>query len=112
MLERERNDAMTFLSYRPAPSRRLSLACLPQIGPPPSGSVDVRADAVIAWRVPLPACLPMVGLPVSASRRCRLVGRGVGRAVFVIGSVLAICPVLVSSCRLGGVAHVLGGLLR
>lgn len=41
-----------------------------------------------------------------------LVGRGGERAVFVLCSVLAICPVLVSSCRLVGVAYALGVLLR
>lgn len=90
-----------------------ALSCLRvSISPPPSGSVDVRAVVMIAWRVPLPACLPVADLPVPASRRCRLVGRGGERAVFVLGSVLMICPVLIPLPRLGGVAHVLGGLLR
>ena len=78
---------------------------------PPSGSWDERAAAMIVWRASPPACLPVVDLPVTP-RRCRLVGRGVERVVFVIGSVLTICPVLVSSCRLVDVAHILGGLLR
>lgn len=33
-----------------------------------------------------------------SSRRSRLVGRGEERGVFIPGSVMAICPVLVSSC--------------
>ena len=37
MLERECNDAMPFLSFRHAPSRRLSLACWPQMFSRPSG---------------------------------------------------------------------------
>lgn len=76
MLERERNDAMPFFSFRPAPSRRLFFNCLPQlVPPPPSGSWDERAAAMIAWRMPLPACLSVVDLPVSSRRA----GRGAGR---------------------------------
>lgn len=102
---------LCFFSFLSPCPRRLFLACLPQIGPPPAGSGDERAAAMIAWRVPLPACLPVVDLPIPP-RPCRLVGRGGERAVFVLGSVLMICPVLIPLPRLGGVAHVLGGLLR
>lgn len=72
---------------------------------------DVRAVAMMAWRVSLPGCLFMAKL-LMPSPRCRFVGRVGERTVFVIGSVLVICSVLVSSCRLVGVAHILGGLLR
>lgn len=58
---------------------------------------DVRAAAMMAWRVSPPACLPVVDLPM-LPRRCRLVGRGGERGVFIPGSVMAICPVLVSPC--------------
>lgn len=68
---------------------------------------------MIAWRVPLPDCLPVVDLPgVAVDAVLRLVGRGGERGVFFSGSVSADGPVLVSSCRLVGVAHVLGVLLR
>lgn len=80
----------SFLSPCPLPP---ALPCLlASISPPPSGSGDERAAAMIAWRVLLPACLPVVDLPVSASHRCRLVGRSGERAVFALGSVMAICP--------------------
>lgn len=101
-----------FLSFRPALSQ-LALPCLRvSINPSPSGSVDVRVVAMMAWRVPLPACLPVVDLPIPL-RPCRLVGRGGERVVFALGSVMAICPrarLVVPS--LGGVAHILGVLLR
>lgn len=54
---------------------------------------------MIAWRASSPACLPVVDLPVML-RQCRLVGRDVERGVFVSGSVLAICPMLVLLSRL------------
>ena len=46
---------------------------------------------MIAWRAPLPACLPVVDLPMPP-RPCRLVGRSVERAVFVL-----CCSVMVVS---------------
>ena len=56
---------------------------------------DVRAAAMMAWRVSLPGCLFMAKLLNFASsvssRRSRLVGRGEERTVFVPGSVLAAC---------------------
>lgn len=55
---------------------------------------------MIAWRVSSPACLPVVDFPMPP-HRCRLVGRGGERAVFVLCcSVVAICPVFVSLFRL------------
>lgn len=54
---------------------------------------------MIAWRVPFPSCLPAADLPVSASHRCRLVGRRGERAVLALCSVVAICPVFVSLPR-------------
>lgn len=89
MFERERNDVMRY-SHSPCPSRWLFLTCEPQTNPPPSGSCEKRAAMMIAWRVSPPACLPVVDLPM-LPRRCRLVGRGGERTVFVPGSVLAIC---------------------
>lgn len=90
-----------FLSFRPAILPPAFPCLLASISPPPSGAWDERAAAMIAWRVPLPACLPVVDLPVSASHRCRLVGRSGERAVFVLYcSVVAICHVFVSLFRL------------
>lgn len=100
MLERERNDAMPFSFLSPCPLPPALPCLLASINPPPSGSWDERAAAMIAWRVPLPACLPVADLPVSASHRCRLVGRSGERAVFALGSVMAICSVFVSLFRL------------
>ena len=102
-----------FFPFAPAPSCWLFLICGPWTCPPPSGPWDVLAAMMIAWRASLPDCLLMAKLSMP-SPRCRLVGRSEGRAVFVLGSVLAICPVLVlvSLPRLVGAAHVLGVLLR
>ena len=101
MLERERNDAMPFSFLSPCPLPPALPCLLASINPPPSGSWDERAAAMIAWRVPLPACLPVANLPVSASHRCRLVGRSGERVVFVLCcSVVTICPVFVSFFRL------------
>ena len=77
-----------------------ALSCLlASISPPPAGSWEEQAAMMIAWRVSSPACLPVVDFPMPP-HRCRLVGRGGERAVFVPGSVLAGGSVLVSSCRL------------
>lgn len=55
---------------------------------------------MIAWRVSSLAYLPIVDFPMPP-HRCRLVGRGGERAVFVLCcSVVAICPVFVSLFRL------------
>lgn len=87
------------LSLSPCPLP-LALSCLrASYIPPPSGSWDVRAVAMIAWRVSSPACFPVVDLPVSASRRYRLVGRRGERTVLALCSVVAICPVFVSLPR-------------
>lgn len=85
------------LLIRLVSSCRLFLTCVPQTNPPPSGSCEKRAAMMIAWRVSPPACLPVVDLPL-LPRRCRLVGRNGERGVFIPGSVMAICPVLVSPC--------------
>lgn len=87
------------LSLSPCPLP-LALSCLrASYIPPPSGSWDVRAVAMIAWLVSSPACFPVVDLPVSASRRYRLVWRRGERAVLALCSVVAICPVFVSLPR-------------
>lgn len=99
MLERERNDAMPFSFLSPCPLPPALPCLLASISPPPSGSWDERAAAMIAWRVPFPSCLPVADLPVSASHRCRLVGRRGERAVLALCSVVAICPVFVSLPR-------------
>lgn len=46
--------------------------------PPPAGSGDERAAAMMAWRASPPARLPVVDLPVSSRRA----GRGAGRIRF------------------------------
>lgn len=101
MLEREHNDAMPFSFLSPCPLPPALPCLLASISPPLSGSWDERAAAMIAWRVPFPSCLPVADLPVSASHRCRLVGRSGERVVFVLCcSVVTICPVFVSLFRL------------
>ena len=86
------------LSLSPLPPPALS-CLLASISPPPAGSWEEQAAMMIAWRVSSPACLPVVDFPMPP-HRCRLVGRGGERAIFVPGSVLAGGSVLVSSCRL------------
>lgn len=67
IFEWARNDAIPFI-YRPVPPPSSALLCLrPSYSPPPSGSWDEWTVAMIAWRVPPPACLPVVDLPVSPS---------------------------------------------
>lgn len=80
---------LSFLSPCPIPP---ALPCLlASISPPPAGSWEEQAAMMIAWRVSSPACLPVVNFPMPP-HRCRLVGRFVERAVFALGSVMAICP--------------------
>lgn len=86
------------LSLSPLPPPALS-CLLASISPPPAGSWEEQAAMMIAWRVSSPACLSVVDFPMPP-HRCRLVGRGGERAIFVPGSVLAGGSVLVSSCRL------------
>lgn len=80
--------SLLFLSPDPPPAGSLLLADLKCS--PVRLALDVRAVAMIAWLISSLTCLLVVDLTVP-SPRCRLVWRGEERAVFIPGSVMAIC---------------------
>ena len=95
-----------FFHFSPDPLPPALSCLLASISPPPAGSWEEQAAMMIAWRVSSPACLPVVDFPIPP-HRCRLVGRGGERAVFVLCcSVVAICPVFVSLFRLSEVRFI------